>query len=121
MQQQPHRILGQNLESDGTVQYLVMKGTCSSFCHHTDVKNFPHQLSSSALPPALSSCPSQRQGHKEGKDGSSGTGSRRTRKNGEQLPSTGNSWDALLPEILAEEKETETDTHNNYFLLHYNK
>lgn len=43
------------------------------------------------------------------------------KKEWRKLLSTWNSWDALLPEILAEEKETGTDTHNNYFLLHYNK
>lgn len=123
MQHHPHRILGQNLQSDGRVQYLVMKCTCSSFCHHTDGNNFHINWAPLHVHLLWAATPLRDRDTKGGKDSSSGTGStsRSARKTREQLPNTWNSWDALLPKILAEEKETGTDTHNNYFLLHYNK
>lgn len=94
----PHRILAQNFKSDGRVQYLVMKHTCSSSCHHTDVKNSFH-INWAPLHFHLlwAAAPLRDRDTKGGKDSSSGTGStsRSTRKNGEKLPSTWNSWDTV--------------------------
>lgn len=96
----------------------------SSFYHHTDKKNsFLINWAPVHFHLLWAAAPLRDRDTKGGKDSSSVTGStsRSTGKNGEPLPSTENSWDAQLPEILAEEKETGTDAHNNYFLLHYNK
>lgn len=92
MQHHPHRILGHNLKSDGRVQYLVMKCMCSSFYHHTDVKNSLHiNWAPEHFHLLWAAAPLRGRDTKGGKDSSSVTGStsRSTRKNGENCQAHG--------------------------------